>query len=480
MYRPLAPLCLLLCLLSCQQVPSEDAPVQPNIILVLVDDLGWSDLSCQGSPFYKTPNIDRLAAEGVRFTQAYAACAVCSPSRAAIQTGRYPVRHGITDWIRSRFQGGDIPENKENPNGFIDPPKFGRLYTPENALWMEREEETLAELLKTQGYHTGFIGKWHLGTDEWYPETQGYDENYGGCDYGQPPHYFDPYQRPEHPHPMIQAGIPTLAPRDSGEYLTDREAAEATGFINRNKDRPFFLSLAHYAVHTPIQAKDSLTALYEPTEDSLGTAAYAAMVHSVDEAMGTILLTLEELQLRENTLIIFTSDNGGLDRGGQPTNNIPLRSGKGFPYEGGIRVPFIVSWPGVVTSGTVSEEAVMGIDVLPTLAEVSSTTPSKEIDGVSLVQHLQDSQSALSREALFWHFPHYRYKEVGPYSIVQKENWKMIKFYDEESVELYDLANDLAEENELSVDHPSKVKELNTLLEEWLTATQAKIPTSTL
>ncbi|MEM7511980.1 MAG: sulfatase [Bacteroidota bacterium] len=456
-------------------------PPPPNIILVLVDDLGWSDLSCQGSSFYRTPNIDKLAAEGIRFTNAYAACAVCSPSRAAIQTGRYPVRHGITDWIRSRFQGGDIPENKQNPNGYVDPPEFGRLYTPENALWMEKEEQSLAELLKGQGYHTGFIGKWHLGTDDWYPDQQGYDENHGGCDYGQPPHYFDPYKRPDHPHPMIQAGIPTLAPRDSGEYLTDREAFEAVSFIERNKEKPFFLSLAHYAVHTPIQAKDDLKALYEPTEDSLGTAEYAAMVHSVDDAMGSILGALEESGLRENTLIIFTSDNGGLDRNGNPTNNTPLRSGKGFPHEGGVRVPFIVSWPAAVPTNLSSDEPVMGIDVFPTLAEVTQSQPLQEIDGVSLATYLkQPEQESLNRETLFWHFPHYRYKQVGPYSIVRKDKWKMIKFYEEETVELYDLENDLSEKFELSSEHPDIVKELESSLADWLASTQAKTPKLTL
>ena len=233
-----------------------------NFILFLVDDLGWMDLACQGSKYYETPHLDRLAAEGMRFTDAYAACAVCSPTRAAVQTGRYPARLGVTDWIRSRFQGGAIPADKKNPSGYTGN-KNRKFLVPRNALWMESSEVTIAEILKPAGYITCHIGKWHLGADDWYPQKQGYDFNFGGCDYGQPPSYFDPFNQPKHRHVMIRAGIPYLPARQKGQYLSDREAEEAVDFIKKHKDVPFFLNMDNYAVHTPIQAKSEVTAKYE-------------------------------------------------------------------------------------------------------------------------------------------------------------------------------------------------------------------------
>ncbi|MBT5910254.1 MAG: sulfatase-like hydrolase/transferase, partial [Opitutae bacterium] len=221
-----------------------------NFVLILVDDLGWMDLSCQGSKYYETPHLDRLASEGMRFTDAYAACAVCSPTRAAVQTGRYPGRLGVTDWIRSRFQGGKIPANKKNPSGYTGG-RNRKFMVPKNALWMESSEVTIAELLKPAGYVSCHIGKWHLGADEWYPQKQGYDFNFGGCDYGQPPNYFDPFNQPKHRHAMIRAGIPHLPSRKKGQYLSDREAEEAVAFIEKHKHKPFFLNMDNYAVHTP-------------------------------------------------------------------------------------------------------------------------------------------------------------------------------------------------------------------------------------
>ena len=236
-------------------IASQFAVAAPNIVLVLVDDLGWADLGCQGSEFYETPNIDRLAAGGMRFTDAYAACAVCSPTRAAVMTGRYPARVGVTDWIRARFQGGKLPADGKNPTQYVGGPKQ-KLLCPPNPFWMESEEVTIAERLQAAGYATCHIGKWHLGMDDWYPEKQGFDLNFGGCDYGQPPSYFDPYSNNR------LADIPTLKPRKAGEYLSDREADEAVAFIHEHKDEPFFLYLANYAVHTPIQAKPDVAAKY--------------------------------------------------------------------------------------------------------------------------------------------------------------------------------------------------------------------------
>ena len=391
---------------------SAQAEKPMNFILILVDDLGWMDLSCQGSRYYETPNLDRLAAQGMRFTNAYAACAVCSPTRAAIQTGRYPARLGVTDWIRSRFQGGGIPLDKKNPSGFTGGNR--KFLVPKNALWMESAEITIAELLKPAGYVSCHIGKWHLGADDWYPQKQGYDFNYGGCDYGQPPSYFDPYNKPTHRHAMIRAGIPHLPGRKPGQYLSDREAEEAVAFIEKHKDKPFFLNMDNYAVHTPIQAKAEVTAKYENKTKTLQkNAKYAAMVESVDDCAGRIMAALEKHGIADRTMIIFTSDNGGL-RG--PTNNAPLRSGKGYAYEGGIRVPLLIKWPGVVKPGTTSAEPVTSVDYFPTIAEVTGLglPKNRDIDGLSLVEHLRSQgKQKLGRDAIYWHFPHYRHNP-GP------------------------------------------------------------------
>jgi len=442
---------------------------KPNFILILIDDLGWMDAGCYGSKFYETPNIDRLAAEGMRFTDGYAACAVCSPTRAAVMTGRYPARLGVTDWIRARFQGGKIPANKKNPTEYVGG-KNKKLLCPPNALWMELGEITIAEALKPAGYTSCHIGKWHLGPDNWYPDKQGFDFNIGGCDFGQPPSYFDPYSR------KGQGQIPTLKPRRRDEYLTDREADEAVNFIRRHKDKPFFLYMSHYAVHTPIQGKKNLIDKYKakkPTNQKNPT--YAAMVESVDDAVGAIYSVLDELNLAERTVVIFTSDNGGLMG---KTNNAPLRAGKGHPYEGGIREPLIVRWPKVTKAGTVSHEPVTSVDYLPTICEAAGVPLPRDraIDGVSLLEHLiSNGTRKLSREAIFWHFPHYR-GGIAPYSIIRAGNWKLIKRYEGKTFELFNLKADLSEKNDLSEKMPEKVKELDAKLTRWLWATGAKLP----
>ena len=440
-----------------------------NFVLILIDDLGWMDTGCYGSTFYETPNIDKLAAEGMRFTDGYAACAVCSPTRAAVMTGRYPARLGVTDWIRARFQGGKIPANKKNPTEYVGD-KNKKLLCPPNALWMELEEITIAEALKPAGYTSCHIGKWHLGADDWYPDRQGFDFNIGGCDFGQPPSYFDPYFRKR------QGQIPTLEPRREGEYLTDREADEAVKFIRRHKDKPFFLYMAHYAVHTPIQSKEKLIDKYKakkPTNHK--NPAYAAMVESVDDAVGKICSVLDELNLADRTIIFFTSDNGGLM---SVTNNAPLRVGKGYPYEGGIREPLIVRWAEVIKPGTVSYEPVTSVDYFPTICEAASVPlpPDRDIDGVSLLEHLRSNATKkLGREAIFWHFPHYR-GNVVPYSIVRSDNWKLIKRYEGKTFELFNLKADLSEKDDLSEKMPEKVREIDAKLSDWLTATSAKLP----
>ena len=440
-----------------------------NFVLILIDDLGWMDTNCYGSTFYETPNIDKLAAEGMRFTDGYAACAVCSPTRAAVMTGRYPARLGVTDWIRARFQGGKIPPDKKNPTEYVGD-KNKKLLCPPNALWMELEEITIAEALKTAGYTSCHIGKWHLGADDWYPDKQGFDFNIGGCDFGHPPSYFDPYFLKR------QGQIPTLEPRRKGEYLTDREADEAVNFIRRHKDKPFFLYMAHYAVHMPIQGKEKLIDKYKakkPTNHNNPT--YAAMVESVDDAVGKIMAVLDDLNLEDRTIIFFTSDNGGLLG---VTNNAPLRSGKGYPYEGGIREPLIVRWPEVIKPGTVSHEPVTSVDYFPTICEAAgiSLPRDRDIDGVSLLEHLKSNGTKkLDREAIFWHFPHYR-GDVVPYSIVRAGNWKLIKRYEGKTFELFNLKADLSEKDDLSEKMPEKVRELNAKLSNWLTATGARLP----
>ncbi len=458
------------CLTLSSALPTEAAE-RPNVVLILVDDLGWMDLSCQGSQYYETPNVDRLAREGMRFTDAYAACAVCSPTRAAVLTGRYPARTGITDWIRARFQGGKIPADKKNPTQYVGNRK---LLCPPNPLWMEHEEVTIAELLKPAGYTTCHIGKWHLGPDEWYPEHQGFDFNIGGCDFGQPPSYFDPYTKPK------QGPIPTLKPRREGEYLTDREGDEAARFIRNHAGKPFFLYYAPYAVHTPIQARKDLKDRYETKEKTnQKNAAYAAMVHSMDAAVGRILDTLDELKLSKDTLVIFTSDNGGLDNNNNPTDNAPLRAGKGTPYEGGIRVPFIVRWPGKVTPGALSRQPVISVDCLPTILEATGVQPPKDrdLDGISLLSHLRGSgKRRIERDSLFWHFPHYRGRDIVPYSIIRRGPWKLIKRHDGSGAELFHLLQDRAEENDLSNQMPQIVRALNNELDHHLKQVGARMP----
>jgi arylsulfatase A len=452
---------------------SEREQHPPNIIIIHVDDLGWADLSVQGSTFYETPHIDGLASNGVRFTDAYASASVCSPTRAALMTGRYPARVGITDWIRAEFQGGEIPEDGQNPTEYEGGPDQP-LLTPPNPLWMEHEEVTIADILKQAGYKNVHIGKWHLGGENWYPETQGFHINIGGADLGEPPSFFDPY------YSERVGFIPTLEPREEGEYLTDREAWEAVNFIEHHHDRPFFMHFANYAVHTPIQAKEELIERYENKPPTFqDNPVYAGMVHSVDEAVGAIIQKLKELDIYENTFIIFTSDNGGLDRQDATTND-PFRSGKGYPYDGGIRVPFIASWPGVVEPAGVSYEPVKSIDIMPTVLDAAgvSLPDGLIIDGVSLWGHLlSGGEESLGRNELIWHFPHYRQgRNVTPYSIIRSGHWKLIKWWEGPEFELYNLFDDIGETMNLADEHPEKTEDLNTRLLEILEETGAKLP----
>ena len=441
-----------------------------NFILINIDDLGWRDLTCYGSQYYETPNIDRLAAQGAKFTSAYASCSVCSPTRASIMTGRYPARIGVTDWIHHLDKRGKQAfEENQNPTVYVEG-KRKQLLCPPNPYWMELDEVTIAEVLKSAGYTTCHIGKWHLGYEPWFPDKQGFDINIGGGEIGQPPTYFDPYYQNEQ-----RPSIPALSARKEGEYLTDRESAETVRFLKEYGDKPFFLHMCHYTVHTPLQAKQEVVAKYESKKKTNQTnATYAAMIESMDKAVGKMMSTLDELGLSERTVVIFTSDNGGLQD--HSTDNAPLRAGKGYPYEGGIRVPLIIRWPGVIQAGIECDVPVTSVDFFPTICEMAGLDlpPDRIIDGESLSPLLKQA-NALRRESIFWHFPHYRGRIV-PYSIIRKNDWKLIKRYEGKPFELFYVKEDLSEEDELSGLMPGKVKELDTELNAWLKDTGAKLP----
>ncbi len=468
---------------ACSSQASQTKHRAPNIVMITVDDLGWTDAHCYGSEYYETPNVDRLASQGMRFTNYYAACALCSPTRASMMTGRYPARVGITDWIRAGFQpGGEIPPDGQNPSGYEKAEgKDWPYLTPKNPLWMELDEVTIAEVLKKAGYTTCHIGKWHLGPKGYYPTDQGFDYNIGGCDYGEPPSYFDPYHRapmPEYDYDTIP-NIPTLPNRKTGEYLTDRESWEAVNFIKNHKDEPFFLNLCHYAVHVPLQAKDSLVQKYrEKPKTNQKNPVYAAMVENVDISLGKVMAALDSLGLTDNTILIYTSDNGGLAKDGT-TSNLPLRSGKAFPYEGGIRIPLIVRWPGHVEPASVSHEQLSSIDIFPTLCDVANTAvpDSLTIDGKDFVPVLTGQGEFKPHEALIWHYPHYRiWDNTIPYSIILKGDWKLIRWYGDKPLELYNLKEDIGEKNNLAGKRPEKAKELEDELMQRLVAMNAKLP----
>ncbi|MBI4623764.1 MAG: sulfatase [Verrucomicrobia bacterium] len=444
----------------------------PNIVFFLADDLGQRDLGRYGSTFYETPNLDRLAQDGARFTAAYAACPVCSPTRASILTGKYPQRTGVTDYI-----GAAQPAQWKRNTRLLPAPYADRL-----AL----EETTLAEALKAAGYATFFGGKWHLGPEGSWPENQGFDVNMGGIDRGGPyggNKYFSPY------------GNPRLPDGPPGEHLPDRLAREAAKFIEANKDRRFFAYLAFYSVHTPLMAREDLRKKYEEKRRRLGLeakwgregerdvrlvqehAVYAGMVEALDLAVGTVLAKLDELGLRENTIVVFTSDNGGLSTSeGWPTSNLPLRGGKGWMYEGGIREPLLVRWPGTVQAGSIIGAPVSSPDFFPTLVEAAGARPAagRALDGVSLVSLLKGG--SLPGRALFWHYPHYGNQGGAPSAAVRRGDWKLIEWEEDKRAELFNLAQDLGEKTDLAAQEPRRVEQLRAELHAWQKNVGAKLP----
>lgn len=439
----------------------------PNIVFILVDDMGWRDIAPNGSRYYRTPNIDRLAAEGMRFTQGYAPAAVCSPSRAAILTGKAPQRLHVTDWIPGDTASGYSPKSR-------------RFDNPDWSTRLPAGETTLAEVLRARGYATASIGKWHLGGDDADgdgPKNHGFDVNIGGGHPGQPASYFWPYGKPGDKH-----RVPGLSDSGGakGEYLTDRLTDEALRFIGTNRDRPFFVYLPHYAVHGPLGAKlaDIESFKGTPADGRQNSPLYAAMVKAVDESVGRINDRIKALGLEKDTIIVFTSDNGGVTNYSGHTSNAPLRAQKGFPYEGGLRVPLVVKYPGVAAPGSVSDTPVVGTDFFPTfvrLAGAPEAASAPGLDGVDMLPALRGGK--LARDTFVWHFPHYWGGGlITPYSVIRSGDWKLVRWYEYDSVELYDLSRDPYEKKDLASAEPDRVRELSSALDARLKAQDAQSP----
>ena len=464
---------VMLCIPGCRLTEGP-----PNFVFILVDDLGWTDLGCYGSSFYETPHIDALASRGVRFTSAYAACPVCSPTRVSILTGKFPARLFTTDYF-----GAPQPENSDR---YWRSP---RAMLPASYVeHMPLEEITLAEALKEGGYTTFFAGKWHLGGQEYYPEDQGFDENQGGWERGGPyggKQYFSPY------------GNPKLEDGPEGEHLPDRLAEETCRFMERHREQPFLAYLSFYSVHTPLLARSDLEEKYRLKAAGLSAhkepwgqegerkvrqvqdhAVYAGMIEAMDQAVGKVLDKLKDLELDKNTVVFFMSDNGGLSTSeGHPTSNLPLRAGKGWLYEGGIREPMIVSWPGNTASGQICEEVVISTDFYPTILEMAGlpARPEQHLDGMSLVSLLKHEINLPSR-TLYWHYPHYGNQGGSPGSVIRQDSFKLIEFYEDNHLELYDLSVDLGETNDLSPVLKDQAQAMRQQLQSWLKSIDAGMP----
>ncbi|GIW81603.1 MAG: sulfatase [Gemmatales bacterium] len=443
---------------------------KPNFVFILVDDLGYMDIGANNpKTFYETPNVDRLASEGMRFTNGYAANPVCSPTRYSIMTGKYPSRVDATNFFSGMRAGKFLP-------------------APLNDR-MPLSEITVAEALKTAGYRTAFVGKWHLGpTPEFWPEAQGFDINIAGHHRGSPPGgYFAPFRNPK------------LKDGPKGEFLTKRLTDESIKILEQFKDQPFLLYLAFYTVHIPLQAPKELVAKYEKKAKKLAPSeefateeqilpikqprririrqnhpVYAAMVESMDTQVGRLLQKLEELKLEDHTVVCFMSDNGGLcSAEGHPTSNLPLRGGKGWLYEGGIREPFLIKWPGVTKPGSVCHVPVMSIDFYPTILEIAGVKAKHTIDGVSLVPLLRQTGN-IDNRALYWHYPHYSNQGGFPGGAIRVGDFKLIERYEDGRVHLYNLKNDIGESTDLAGRMPEQVKTMRQRLHAWYKQVDAK------
>ncbi|MGQ9503678.1 MAG: sulfatase [Thermogutta sp.] len=457
--------CLVCFLLANQGVGTEPATAsnreKPNLVFILADDLGYSDIACYGSKYYETPNIDRMAAEGMKFTDGYTAGPNCQPTRAAIISGQYGPRTGV-------YTVGSIERF---------PWRTRSLRPVDNVEKLPLEKITLAQALKKAGYVTGLFGKWHLGDDpEHHPSARGFDEAITSA--GQ--------------HFNFKTNPPVSYPE--GTYLADFLTDKAVDFIRRHADKPFFLCLHHFAVHSPHQAKAELIRRFEtkPPVGGHNSPVYAAMIASVDESVGRVLDALREIGLDEKTLVIFTSDNGGVGGyerlgifGGSITDNAPLRGGKGMLYEGGIRIPYIFRWPGHIPAGTVCNVPIHSVDLYPTLLELAEApAPANYVlDGVSYTRLLKSGSNAeFPERALFWHFPGYLGAakdtwRTTPVSVVRQGDWKLMEFLEDGHLELYNLREDIGEEKNLASRYPEKVAELHTLLKKWRAEINAPMPT---
>jgi arylsulfatase A-like enzyme len=458
---------------------------KPNLLFILIDDMGYKDLSCYGSEFYETPHIDSLAADGMRFTDAYASCPVCSPTRASILTGKYPAAVGVTNYID--WHGHNHPSQGR----VIEVPYFREL---------PRTETTMARVLTDEGYDTWHVGKWHLGGRASYPDRQGFDVNLGGCEWGLPRNgYFSPF------------GIPTLDdPDGEGIYLTDYLTTKAVELIENRagSDKPFYLNMWYHSVHTPIQAKPEKIRKYEEKAKRMGLdtrdafveggffpgehkktkriqrrvvqsdPVYAAMIESLDENIGRLLKALKETGEEENTIVVFTSDNGGLATAeGAPTSNAPLSEGKGWMYEGGTREPLLVRWPGHVPAGTESDAIVTSPDFFPTMLDAAGyeLRPDLHTDGESFLEALRGKRYARPRP-VFWHYPHYGNQGGSPGASVRDGDWKLIEFFEDNHVELYNLRQDPGELRNMVEAEPERAESLRQALQTWKRDIHALIP----
>ena len=438
-------------MLSCSR---EETSPKPNIVLILVDDLGWTDLGCYAmDDFHETPSIDRMASEGLRFTNGYAACSVCSPTRASIMSGHYPARLQITDWIPGHSTGNDTH------------------ITPKIRYELPLETVTLAEKLKSSGYTTWHVGKWHLGENERYwPRNQGFDVNSGGHSKGAPGSYHFPYAKLTPETEWTNLNLPGGG--EQGDYLTDFLTDSALSLIEQSagSGHPFFLNMCYYTVHTPLEGKPELNDKYgkkrEEGDYQQKNIDYASMVQSLDENVGRILAKLDEMDIAENTLVILTSDNGSLEWGNF-NGSLPLREGKGTHYEGGIRVPYIFRWPGRVPPGVVSDEVIISPDLFPTILEIAGAEieGSGKSDSISLVPLFNDPGNRLGRNSVFWHYPHYHRGE--PVSVIRSGEYKLMEFLEEGICELYNLKTDLGEQVDLVEKEPEKAAEMLELLHKW-------------
>ena len=418
-----------------------------NVLFILMDDMGWHDTGPYGNSFIDTPNLKRLAGESMRFTNAYAACPVCSPTRASIMTGKYPARLHLTDWI---------PGRKQWP--------YARLITPAFEQQLPLSETTIAEALHTKGFRSAAIGKWHLGGEGHLPTDQGFDVNIAGNSAGHPPKYFGPLDLP---------GL-KLEP---GEFLTQRITYEGTRFMRENATRPFFLYEAHFTVHMPLQARNETIEKYRARKTSDVDPIYCAMVESADDSVGQLLKTLEETGQAQRTIVVFFSDNGGVrqqaKRQAPVTNNSPLRAGKGHLYEGGIREPLLIRWPGVTQAGKVTDQPVCSIDFFPTLCEAMDIRYGA-VDGVSIRNTLAGERAA--ERPLFWHYPHYSDQGGVPSGAVRLGDWKLIEFFEDNRLELFDLRSDVGETRNMARREAGRARKLHDLLRDWRRTMNAAMP----